>query len=138
MSPEKFKVYEISELLADLPPELEGGCNYLFDLPTEFGGNLDSAAHKAAKDSLVAFDIRTGQEEAQKIFEQAQQKKLEQQQQLAPSSGALAKQQPKSLEDQQMDIEQKASPIKGKDAGNDEGQKEKEIGKKSQKNMVPK
>jgi hypothetical protein len=52
-----------------LPPELEGECNYLFNLPKEFGGCLDSAAFKAAKDSLVAFDIRTGQDEAQKMFD---------------------------------------------------------------------
>jgi len=43
---------------------------FIFELPKEFGGNLDSSAAPTAKDSLMAFDIRTGAAEAQKAFEE--------------------------------------------------------------------
>ena len=36
-------------------------CNWLFELPLEFGGQLESAA-TPAKDTLMAFDITTGAE----------------------------------------------------------------------------
>ena len=48
-----------------------GPSNFLFELPIEFGGNLDSAELKKAKDNLMVFDIKTGAEQAQKLFDQA-------------------------------------------------------------------
>jgi len=41
---------------------LHGSNHFLFDLPIEFGGSLDSSALKQAKDNLMVFDIKTGAE----------------------------------------------------------------------------
>ena len=37
--------------------------DFLFDLPVQFGGTLESS-NQVVKDSLMAFDIKTGAEEA--------------------------------------------------------------------------
>jgi len=54
-----FNLLNVREILPD-QKELHGKCQFLFDLPIEFGGSLDSAALKKAKDDLMVFDIRTG------------------------------------------------------------------------------
>jgi hypothetical protein len=40
--------------------------DFLFELPVEFGGSLDINLLEKPKDSLMAFDIRTGLQAAQK------------------------------------------------------------------------
>lgn len=50
---------------------MESSGDFLFELPKEFGGQLDSAAISAAKDSLMAFDIKTGAAKAQELFDKA-------------------------------------------------------------------
>ena len=51
-------------------PELiiDGNLDYLYDLPKEFGGTLESGIE--VKDSLMSFDIKTSAEEAQRAYEQ--------------------------------------------------------------------
>ena len=74
LEPKDFAVAEVSELLPE-EPDLRGACDFLFELPTEFGGNLDSGALKKAKDNLMVFDIKTGAEKAQKMFEESEKQK---------------------------------------------------------------
>lgn len=45
--------------------------NFLFELPKEFGGQLDSAALSAAKDSMMTFDITTGAAKAEELYKKA-------------------------------------------------------------------
>ena len=49
--------------------DILGTLEFLFELPMEFGGTLESSS-VPIKDSLMAFDIKTGAEEAQKAFDQ--------------------------------------------------------------------
>jgi len=45
----------------DILNEKTGDCNeFVFELPKEYGGSLDSKDVKTAKDSLMAFDITIG------------------------------------------------------------------------------
>lgn len=54
----------------DILNEKTGDCNeFVFELPKEYGGSLDSKDVKTAKDSLMAFDITTGAQAAQEAFE---------------------------------------------------------------------
>ena len=68
ISVDKFKLKSVTDIL----PDIESSSDYIFELPKEFGGNLDSTATPAATDSLMAFDIKTGAEEAQKAFDEKQ------------------------------------------------------------------
>lgn len=65
VTPDQFKFVTVSELLPDFDSNLWGESNsdWIFDLPTEFGGSLEKAA-TPAKDGLMAFDIKTGAEAA--------------------------------------------------------------------------
>ena len=38
--------------------------DFIFELPKEFGGNLDSSNLAKAKDDMLTFDIRTGAQKA--------------------------------------------------------------------------
>jgi len=38
--------------------------DFIFDIPIEYGGNLDSSQVQIAKDGLLAFDIKTGMKAA--------------------------------------------------------------------------
>ena len=71
MKPSDFKVKDILDILPD-ERSLMGVSSFLFELPIEFGGTLDSAELKKAKDNLMVFDIKTGAEQAQKLFDEAQ------------------------------------------------------------------
>jgi hypothetical protein len=44
-------------------------------LPKQFGGNLDNAKQET-KDSMMAFDIKTGAEEAQRKFDEKNLEKM--------------------------------------------------------------
>ena len=54
----KFKIQTPMSVLPDLK-DTHGQSDWIFELPIEFGGNLDSEAQKAAKDNLMVFDIKT-------------------------------------------------------------------------------
>ena len=43
--------------------------DFIFELPVEFGGNLVDDGIEAAKEGMMAFDIKTGAEEAQNLFD---------------------------------------------------------------------
>ena len=62
---------EVLDVLPDRR-DLSGLSSFLFDLPIEFGGSLDSAALSKAKDNLMVFDIKTGALQAQQLFDAAQ------------------------------------------------------------------
>jgi hypothetical protein len=55
---------------------LEGENDWIFELPLDFGGTL-SNKYKAQIDSLMAFDINTGMEVAQKAYEERNKPKSE-------------------------------------------------------------
>ena len=57
-----------------LPGDYSWDKEFIFELPIEFGGNLDSKELKKAKDGLMLFDIKTGAKEAQKLYEKEQDK----------------------------------------------------------------
>lgn len=61
IKPSEFRVKNVSDVLST-QPQLNGDGSWLFELPIEFGGSLDSKAMKEAKDSLMVFDIKTGAE----------------------------------------------------------------------------
>ena len=67
MEPREFTTYDISEIYPDAKFENYGGFvmdnDWMFDLPVEFGGNLQKQERKA-NDGLMAFDIKTGAKEA--------------------------------------------------------------------------
>lgn len=58
MKADKFKIVDASSLVSDIPQTSPS--DFIFELPIEFGGSLDSAQIKEAKDNLMVFDIKTG------------------------------------------------------------------------------
>jgi hypothetical protein len=66
----------VNELIPNFEPQSQSN-DFLFDLPKEFGGDLDSAALSAAKDSMQTFDITTGAAKAQDLFQKAEVKQQE-------------------------------------------------------------
>ena len=57
------------DVLKDVVVEEVGDADWLFELPIEYGGTLDQNAVAAKKDSLMAFDIKTGAKAAQEQFD---------------------------------------------------------------------
>ena len=63
MAKEDFKIVYAKDLIKkEIPMEEE--CkdpDFIFEIPVQYGGTMEDDANKAqAKDSLMAFDIRTG------------------------------------------------------------------------------
>ena len=56
-----------------MPPEIEvertRDINFLFELPKEYGGKYVRDPSNDKKDSMMTFDIRTGQKLAKEQFE---------------------------------------------------------------------
>ena len=72
--PEAFQVIDAANLIPqELVLEPTAHMDYLFELPVEYGGTLVQQAK--AKDSLMAFDIRTGAQAAEDAFRQMEAKK---------------------------------------------------------------
>ena len=65
VEPEDFNFMSPQDLKEDI--SVEAG-EFIFELPIDYGGTLDND-YKAHKDSLMAFDIKTGAEAAQKAYE---------------------------------------------------------------------
>ena len=68
MKPSEFSAVQVSSVLPELQWDQPESA-WLFELPVEFGGSLEKAA-TPVQDSLMAFDIKTGAQAAQKAFEE--------------------------------------------------------------------
>ena len=73
MKADKFKIVDACSLVPEIASTSPS--DFIFELPVEFGGSLDSAQIKAAKDNLMAFDIRTGAQQAPQLYDQKQKEK---------------------------------------------------------------
>lgn len=62
-SPDKFTVTDFSKVNQDLSIVPGSDPEFLFELPIEYGGTLETNQTKVA-DSLMAFDIKTGAQAA--------------------------------------------------------------------------
>lgn len=65
IDPAEFKIVSPKDIKEDI--EIGEG-EFIFELPIDFGGTLPNE-YKGHKDSLMAFDIKTGAAEAQAAFE---------------------------------------------------------------------
>ena len=61
ISPNEFNIININDILPN--QNIEGNIfekDYLYDLPIQFGGTLDSNSVAKAKDTEITFNIKTG------------------------------------------------------------------------------
>lgn len=74
IDPKEFKIITPKDIKEDI--ELKEQGDWIFELPIDFGGTLPNE-YKGHKDSLMAFDITTGAEAAQKAYETKNKPKTE-------------------------------------------------------------
>ena len=60
-----------------------GNEEFLYELPEDFGGSLKDSDLKERNNGLMAFDIKTGMNDAQKAFEKKEEEKLKKAEELA-------------------------------------------------------
>lgn len=64
----QFSVQTIEELGVQLDDAPVGDEDFIYELPEEYGGNLKKSDLHDRNNGLMAFDIRTGMQDAQKAF----------------------------------------------------------------------
>ena len=69
MPPEDFKIQRIEDFGIELEDPPVGNEDFLYELPEEYGGALKDSDLKDRNNGLMAFDIKTGMQDAQRAFE---------------------------------------------------------------------
>ena len=62
-----FEIINYKHVIKDLDIEVEDSIenpDFIFELPKPYGGTLDTSSIAKSKESMMAFDIKTGAQEA--------------------------------------------------------------------------